>query len=388
MIDKPLQDNIPQGFSAVEKGRRDMAWRNDEAATIYWAEAQDEGDPAKEVPFRDKLYQLSAPFQDQPRFLTSTINRFSDITWGNKKVAVLEDYWWKNRNRKTYFIDPSIENESPKPIFDLSSEDLYAQPGSFTTIFNDFGKSVLQIKNGKMYLKGEGYSPEGNKPFLDEFNSTDGTKKRLWQAEGKNTYEQLIDVLDYDSGSLLTRIESQTMYPNYYLRTIGKAEPKQITSIPNPYKAIENIGKKKIFYKRADGVDLSATLITPAGYDPQRDGRIPVLMEAYPTEYKDSKAAGQVNESPYRFVGLNWATPVFWAARGYAILQNAQFPIVGKGKEEPNDTYIPQLVANAAAAIKALDSIGVGDPKRVAVMGHSYGAFMTANLLAHSDLLN
>jgi dipeptidyl aminopeptidase/acylaminoacyl peptidase len=385
MIDKPMQDKIPQGFSAVETGRRQMSWRNDQPATLFWAEAQDEGDPAKEVSIRDHVFQLSAPFTAQPTFLAATLNRYQGITWGNGTTAVLEDYWWKNRNAKTYLIDPTKENRTPKILFDQSSEDLYAQPGDFSTEFNEFGRPVLRMNKGKLYLEGEGYTPEGNKPFLDEFDVASGAKKRLWQAEGKSTYEQLIDIIDVEKGILLTRIESQKVYPNFHLRTIGQAQTRQLTTIENPYKAIENVTKQKIYYKRADGVDLSATLYTPAGWT-AKDGKLPVLMEAYPTEYKDSKNAGQVKDSPYRFVGLNWATPVFWAARGYAILQDAQFPIIGKGKEEPNDTYIPQLVANAEAAIKTLDSMNVGDPKRVAVMGHSYGAFMTANLLAHSNL--
>lgn len=385
MIDKPLQDKIPQGFSAVETGRRQMAWRNDVPATLYWAEAQDEGDPAKEVKFRDNIYQLDAPFSGTPKFLAATLNRYQGITWGNNEVAILEDYWWKNRNAKTYLIQPNQENANPKILFDLSSEDLYANPGSFATEYNAAGRAVLKAANGKLYLEGEGYTPEGNRPFLDEYDIATANKKRLWQADGKSTYEQLIDIVDIKKGILLTRIESPKVYPNFHLRTIGKSDTRQLTFIENPYKAIENVNKQKINYTRKDGVALSATLYTPAGWT-AKDGKLPVLMEAYPTEYKDSKAAGQIKESPHRFVALNWASPVFWAARGYAILQNAQFPIIGKDKEEPNDTYIPQLVANAEAAINALDSMGVGDNKRVAVMGHSYGAFMTANLLAHSNL--
>jgi dipeptidyl aminopeptidase/acylaminoacyl peptidase len=385
LIDKPLQDKIPQGFSAVEAGKRQMAWRNDQPETLYWAEAQDEGDPTKDVKIRDYIYQLQAPFQAQPSFLVGTLNRYSGIAWGDANTAVVEDFWWKNRNQKTYLIDPSKENKEPRVLFDLSSEDSYADPGGFSTEFNEAGRAVLKINKGKMYLEGEGYTPEGNRPFLDEFEMASGTKKRLWQADGKSTYEQLIDVIDLEKGVLLTRIESPKVYPNFHLRTIGQAETRQLTTIENPYKALEGVTKQKIFYKRNDGVDLSATLYTPAGWS-AKDGKLPVLMEAYPTEYKDSKAAGQIKESPHRFVGINWASPVFWAMRGYAILQDAQFPIIGKDKEEPNDTYITQLVANADAAIKKVDSMGVGDAKRVAVMGHSYGAFMTANLLAHSSL--
>lgn len=385
IVDKPLQDKIPQGFSATEIGRRQIAWRADKPATIFWVEALDEGDPAKEVPVRDNIYQVDAPFNATPKFIAGTLNRYQGITWGNDNIAILDDYWWKNRNVKSYVIDPSKENPQPKIIVDQSSEDLYADPGNFSTEYNAAGRSVLKINNGKLYLEGQGYTPDGNKPFLDEYDIASNSKKRLWQADGKSTYEQLIGIIDIAKGTLLTRIESQKMFPNFHIRTIGQEQTRQLTTIENPYKAIENVNKQKIFYKRADGVELSATLYTPAGWT-AKDGKLPVLMEAYPTEYKDSKAAGQVKESPHRFVGLNWATPVFWAAKGYAILQNAEFPIIGKGKEEPNDTYIAQLVANAEAAIKAVDSMGVGDPKRIAVMGHSYGAFMTANLLAHSNL--
>jgi len=385
MIEKPLQDKIPQGFNAVETGRRQMTWRNDAAATLYWVEAQDEGDPAKDVKLRDNIYQLEAPFAGTPKLIAATLNRYQGITWGNKDYAVMTDFWWKNRNTKTYLIQPNVENSNPKIIFDVSSEDLYADPGDFSTDYNAAGRPVLRIENGKLYLEGEGYTPEGNRPFLDEYDISTGSKKRLWQADGKSTYEQLVDIIDLKKRVLLTRIESPNTYPNFHLRTIGNEKTRQLTFIENPYKAIEGVKKQKINYTRKDGVALSATLYTPAGWT-TKDGKLPVLMEAYPTEYKDSKAAGQIKESPHRFVALNWATPVFWAARGYAILENAQFPIIGKGKEEPNDTYISQLVANAEAAISTLDSMAVGDSKRVAVMGHSYGAFMTANLLAHSNL--
>jgi dipeptidyl aminopeptidase/acylaminoacyl peptidase len=238
-----------------------------------------------------------------------------------------------------------------------------------------------------LYLQGEGYTPEGNRPFIDEYSLVDGKTKRLWQADGRNTYEQIVEIMDIEKGKLLTRVESPKVYPNFYVRTFGeKSDLKQVTDIPNPYKALENVIKEKITYKREDGQDLYATLYLPAGYDKERDGKLPVLMEAYPTEYKDNKAAGQVRESPHAFVAINWASPLFWVAKGFAVLEDTQFPIVGKEKEEPNDTYITQLVANARAAIKAVDDKGVGDAKRVACMGHSYGGFMVANLLAHSDL--
>ncbi len=388
IIDKGLQDKVPITFSSCEAGRRDVSWRNDKPATLYWVEAQDEGDPKKVVEQRDFLYHLEAPFAGAGKFLAATKNRFDKVTWANDNLAFVTDDWFQSRNTKTYKIDPSVENKTPEVIFDRSYEDVYGDPGDFVETKNEFGRSVLELSKDKkkLYLKGQGFSPEGNKPFLDEWTIATKKSKRLWRADGKSTYEDIVALINVSQQTILTSIESPTKFPNLYIRNIGNTSLKQLTFIENPYQSFEGTSKQQIKYKREDGVELDANLYLPKGYDKAKDGPLPMLMEAYPTEYKDAGNAGQVTESPYQFVGFSWATPVYWAMRGYAVIEGAKFPIIGKGKEEPNDTYVEQLVANARAAIKATAEMGVVDPKRCAVMGHSYGAFMTANLLAHSDL--
>lgn len=386
--DRPLQDKVGISFDATEAGKRNIMWRNDMPATLVWCEAPDGGDPSKEVAFRDQLFQSDAPFTAN-KSLCQLKNRFAGITFGNKDFAIVDDFWYKNRNTKSYIIDPSKTNDNPTIIFDRSSEDVYSDPGEFQTTYNEFNRSVLQFnKDGKkLYLVGEGYSPEGNKPFFDEYEIATKKTNRVWRADGKETYEYIVRVLDFNKYQLLTSVESPKVFPNLYVKDLmRKIAPRQITFKENPYKSLVNITKKKIEYKRKDGVQLSATMYLPAGYDKAKDGRLPMLMDAYPTEYKDDKAAGQVKESPNTFVGLNWAASLFWVTRGYCILEDAQFPIIGKGKEEPNDTYIEQLVADAEAVINYVDSLGVVDKTKCAVMGHSYGGFMTANLLAHSNL--
>ncbi len=389
LVEKPVQDAIPVAFDATEAGRRDFAWRDDAPATVFFAEAQDGGDPANDVPFRDRLFLLDAPFDGSPRPFAKTRNRFQEVAWGEGGTAVLTDFRWKDRNAKTYLASAAAGDAEPKVLFDLSSENLYALPGDFVTAPGPGGRPLLRrSRDGKrLFLSGEGYSPEGNRPFLDAYEVATGKTTRLWRADGKETYERIVRVLDPERGLLLTRVEGSKRFPNYQLRDArARVAPRPVTSFENPYKALEAVATRKVRYRRADGVDLAGDLHLPPGYDPARDGRLPLLLEAYPTEYKDKSAAGMVDSSPHAFVRPSWGSPVFWALRGYAVLENAQFPIVGEGEKEPNDTFVEQLVANAKAAIDALEKEGVVDPKRCAVTGHSYGAFMTANLLAHSDL--
>lgn len=386
---KPLIEELPKGFDSVEEGKRYIYWRADLPATLYWAEAQDGGDPANEVEFRDKVYQVAAPFNGEPSFLASTKLRFRGMTWGNDRTAILYEGWWKTRRSGVYVINPSNPKAMPRVVVERSTQDAYNDPGRFETEKDASGRfNLLKFgkNNTKLYLTGEGYSPEGNKPFVDEFDLASLKTKRLWRADGKSTYESIVRVVDWNKLTLITRIESTQMNPNYHYRTVGKKETKQITHFPNPYESFMGVTKEKIEYTRKDGVELNGTLYLPAGYDKEKDGKLPVFMWAYPVEFKNADEAGQIKDSPHKFTQLFYGSAVYWAARGYAILDNASFPIVGEGENEPNDSFIEQLVANAEAAIIKLDEMGVADRERIAVGGHSYGAFMTANLLAHSDL--
>jgi dipeptidyl aminopeptidase/acylaminoacyl peptidase len=275
-------------------------------------------------------------------------------------------------------------------LFDGSSQDTYHNPGAPYTRRNAQGKQVLALgQNGQaIYLFGQGASPEGDRPFLSELNLKTEKITELWRSEAPY-YEVPVALLDAKKGALelLTRREAIDQVPNYYLQPLAKkGKPVALTHFANPYAAFGGSFRKQVLhYKRADGVDLTANLYLPPNYK-KSDGPLPTLMEAYPVEFKDKANAGQVSGSPYTFTRLSWATPVYWVTQGYAVLQGATVPIVGEGTAEPNDTYTEQLVSSAKAAIDEGARLGIVDPARVAVMGHSYGAFMTANLLAHSNL--
>lgn len=383
---KPLIEQLPTGFDAVATGKRAIDWRSDKPATLYWAEAADGGDPSVKTEIRDRLYMVSAPFIEKPRLFAETSLRYASIIWGNSNGAILNTDWWKTRKEQTYWLTDLDGKTKSDLWFDRNSEDLYKDPGDFVTVPNQYGRWVLAFsRSGKaLYLRGEGYGPDGNKPFIDQFAIDTKKAKRLWQAEGINTYESIIRILDVNTLTFITTIESTSENPNLWLHK--KSDKIQLTHFPNPYQSFGGVTKETIHYKRKDGVSLSATLYLPKGFDLLHEAPLPLLMWAYPQEFKGADQAGQIKDSPYRFSKMNYGSPIMWAQRGYAILDDADFPIIGEGETEPNDTFIDQLVSNASAAIDYLSGKGIIDKKRVAIGGHSYGAFMVANLLAHSDL--
>lgn len=385
--EKPLIEDMPKGFMAAEKGKRSISWRADKPATLVWAEALDGGDPAVEVPYRDEVFELTVPFSGTPKSLAKTINRYSGITWGTDNLAILTDNWWNTRNLKVYTFNPSDASQKPEIIFDYNYQDVYSDPGSFDTKRNEWGRYVLNLDGNNAYLKGDGFTEKGQFPFIDRFDLKTKKKTRLYQSKYTDKKETLNTLMDAKKGEVLVQLESKNQYPNYYLINMyKKSAPVQVTFFENPFKKIENVSKEIIKYKRADGLDLTGTLYLPAGYDKTKKEKLPMIMWAYPAEFKDKNSAAQITSNPNEFTYPNYGSPVYWVTRGYAILDDASFPIVGEGKTEPNDTFLAQLVADAKAAIDAVDALGYIDRKRVAVGGHSYGAFMTANLLTHSDL--
>lgn len=381
----PLIEDLPKGFMAVRTGKREMQWRSDKPATLVWVEALDGGDPENKVDFRDEVFQLAEPFKGTPESMLKTKDRFYQVTWGDDQRALIFDYWWNTRQINTSLFTPSDLSKAPRLIDSRNYQDVYADPGRFMLVKNKYGEEVLRIHDGKAYLLGDGFSDAGQFPFYDEFDLSSFDKKRIYQSSYKDKLETLVDVISDDGQQLLVRIEAPNEFPNYYVRDLNQDKLSEITDFENPFKSLTNIHKEVIKYKRADGVDLSATLYLPADYDFDQKPKLPMILWAYPTEFKDQASASQNRQNPNEFTYAYYGSMIYWVTRGYAVLDDAGFPIVGEGDEEPNDSFIQQLVANGDAAVKAVADMGYIDAERVAVAGHSYGAFMTANLLSHSD---
>jgi dipeptidyl aminopeptidase/acylaminoacyl peptidase len=386
LADIPLMESIPKGSGSTQPGPRSFSWRSDKPSSIYWVEALDDGNAKKKVAYRDQVYTLDAPFKQNPKRFIKTKLRYGGITWGNEDLAVVTESWRSSRQSITSFFNPNDPDNTKKIIWDMSSEDKYNDPGRFVTDRNEFSKNALLFtdKGKSLLLTGSGASPEGNRPFIDKYDIKTGETERLWRSEAPY-YETVSKIIDPKKMLVITSRQSKEEPSNYYLRDVKKNKLTAITNFPHPYSKMKGVSKQMVKYKRGDGVDLNATLYLPPGYT-KSDGPLPTILWAYPREFKSAASAGQISGSPYTFMRLSSTSHLYWVLRGYAILDGASFPIIGEGDIEPNDEFIKQLVANAKAAIAKGVEMGVTDPDRVAVGGHSYGAFMTANLLAHSDL--
>lgn len=383
--DVPLNEIMPKGFSSVRTGKREMEWRSDAPATLTYAEALDGGDQSKTAEYRDEIFTWEAPFTAAPKSFFKTKQRYKDLVWTNDHYAIVSEGWYDTRNTKSYLLD--LSSGESKVFDDRNYQDVYSDPGHFNTTKNQYGRSVVDMKGGKAYLIGDGFTKDGQHPFIDEMDIKSLKKKRLYTSNLKNAKEGIVDILNPSKGEILTTQQSPSQYPNYFKKNIKSNKAEAVTNFANPFESIKDVYKEVITYKRNDGVTLTGTLYLPANYDRKtKKEKLPLLIWAYPREYKDKDTAGQSTQNDNDFTFPTYGSFVYWTAKGYAVLDNAAFPIVGEGKTEPNDTFIPQLVANAAAAIDAVDHLGYIDRKKVAVGGHSYGAFMTANLLTHSNL--
>jgi dipeptidyl aminopeptidase/acylaminoacyl peptidase len=388
LADLPSSETAPGGNDNVQLVPRGFDWRDDEAATIVWCEALDSGLIKNKAEYRDAVYAISAPFNAAPKELFKTKMRYRGTAWGNATLALVTEGLTGKQLTQTSRYNPSTG--TIEKLMERNTTDNYSNPGNPVTEKNQWGRDVVKvIDNGNKLLMNNptGASPNGDLPFLATFDLNTKKSEIIWRCT-EGYFENVAKVMDADKLQLLTRKESEKEMPNYWLKNLTlKIADQQLTDFKNPYPQLDGVSKEKIKYKRADGVDLTGDLYLPKGYTKEKDGPLPVFIWAYLAEFNSAADAAQIRGSEHRFTLVNWGSPVFYVTQGYAVLNNAEMPIVATDKDKkPNDNYVDQLKMNAEAAINKLADIGIGDRNRVAVGGHSYGAFMTANLLAHTNL--
>ncbi|MDX1935472.1 MAG: prolyl oligopeptidase family serine peptidase [Flavihumibacter sp.] len=388
IADLPSAETSPSGFDNVQNSPRNYDWKDDEAATLIWVQPLDSGLIKNKVAYHDAVYALAAPFTGSAKELFKTAMRYRGVTWGNENTALVYEGLTGKQTLRMNRYNPATG--TMEKLMERSTNDAYNNPGTPVLKNNTYNRPVLQLIDGGnalLFNNAVGSSPKGDLPFLAKFNLSTKQSNILWRCT-EGYYEYVAYVLDAEKLVLLTRKESQQEVPNYFIKNLvlRKAD-MPLTNFANPYPQLEGITKQKISYKRADGVDLTGDLYLPKGYDAKKDGPLPVFMWAYPREFNSAADAAQVRGSQYRFTTINWGSPIYWVTQGYAVFDNAEMPIVATdSSKKPNDNFIDQLRMNAEAAVNKLSDMGVGDRNRMAVGGHSYGAFMTAHLLAHTKL--
>lgn len=385
IADRALADDLPVAFDARVRGPREIQWRSDAPATLVWAEALDGGDPKSRVPFHDRLMMQAAPFSDSPEKLADLKQRYYETFWGDDGFAMVLDREWKSRTERRYAISPSHPGNA-RLLLTWNYQDRYGDPGMPVLQPNTSGMPTMHFTpdHTAVFASGSGASKAGAYPFLAEVPVDGSAQVRRWAATAPY-YEEVIALLDNAGTQILTRRESAKESPNYFVRRVGVGPAQRVTSFPDPMPAFAGVSRRSIAYERTDGLSLSGTLYLPAGYAAKRDGPLPTLLWAYPAEFTDAAVASQTVDQGNRFIRPQWFSDLYLATQGYAVLDDPAMPIVGEHGAEPNDTYVQQLSEDAEAAIDAVVSLGVADRNRVAVGGHSYGAFMTANLLAHTN---
>ena len=375
----PLADRVPIG--GVPVGPRDYAWRPTEPATLLWVEAMDGGNPKEKVPHRDRILTAQAPFNTEPKEVYKVEQRLRGMLFGeNNGTVFVEDFDRDTRKGRMFYLSSGQE---PKVLWSLNVQDAYRNPGRPVMKTLPNGYPVVREEGGSILLSGSGATPQGDRPFLDRMDVANAKTERLFRSS-PDQFERFESVLDDAGSKILTLRESKTEPPNYFIRTTGpNGTERAFTHYADPTPGLRGITKQLVTYKRQDGVPLSFTLYLPPNY--KAGTKLPTVVWAYPLEYNDADTAGQVTGSPNAFTRIVGPSELFFLLEGYAVLDNAAMPVIGD-PETVNNTYLDQIVMDAKAAIDKAVELGVTDPDRVGVGGHSYGAFMTANLLAHSHL--
>jgi len=390
----PTNNGGPESLGWACAGPRGFAWQPGAASALLYVEPLDGGEPKREAKDRDRVMLLKAPFTGQPRELLRTTSRIVPGGQGYQSRdlfaftedagrALVKQFAWGTRETKMWLVDLNATGTQPTELWAHNDDDWYSDPGVPVTKHAADG-TVLRQDGDWIYLVSEGGSPAGDHPFLSRFNLATKQTQKLFETKGEN-YEQIVAVLDDQANRIVTRYETSLTPANFVFYNRGTGKKIALTDTPRPKAALAYSSKELVNYTRADGVPLSGTLYLPPNY--KKGQRLPTIIWAYPREFADVKGAGQVRGTSYAYSGVSPRTPtdyMLFLTQGYAVLADAAMPIVGG--LQANDTYVEQLVANAKAAVDMLVAKGVSDPKRIGVAGLSYGAFMTANLLANSDL--
>jgi dipeptidyl aminopeptidase/acylaminoacyl peptidase len=409
-------------------GRRDLTWRPDgngmsflqlEPARKDAKDAKETKDAkdAKEPPRKDRVMQWLPPFgKDDAKVVYETPHRIASAQYsadckllfltqtidGQRQITAVD----LDDPKTTYVIyrapaagrgGPPKRDDGDAKKDDTDGEQPPGRGGQFgaaggggpslLTRTAGGGVRVVRISSGgDVYLTGTERARGGDAPFprpyIDRVNIKTGKKDRIFEGKG-----EMLETIDAVDGDDITRVfttrQKTDVVPDSYVTELDGGKVTKLTDNVDHFAWFRDLKVQRFQVTRVDGFRFWVRVTTP----PDAKGKLPALFWIYPREYADQAA---YNASAGRTAAANtgrYTTPgprsmALLTLAGYAVVE-PDVPIVGP-PGRMNDNYIPDLRNSLWAAIDELDKRGLIDRDRLAVGGHSYGGFSTANALAHT----
>ena len=416
-----------RGAQQNQQGRRELAWRADGQGLTYVeqeaapertgrrggqagdtaddqdaASAQRGGRGAPQPPQRkDRVYQWTAPFTDatkkviyeHPTRLSG--HRFSP----DMKVLFFSERAGQNTLDKAVYLD------APAQTYTLAryrADDIYVNPGSIVGVrgaapagggrgggrggAGAAGSTpvLMSADSEHVFYQGTSYAKNPNdvgpKTFIDKVAIKTGTKTRIYESDNTDVYERVSTIIDPDAGSFIVTREGPTEVPQQYL--VQNGQRLALTKNQDVTPDLTKMKLERFTVERPDGFKFRVTVNLPQNFIP--GSRPPALFWFYPREFADQDSYDRPDRTFNKNAFPNFGTRSmeFFTRLGYAVVE-PDSPIVG-AQGAMNDNYVHDLRTNLAVVIDELDKRGLADRHRLAIGGHSYGAFSAVNAMVHT----
>jgi dipeptidyl aminopeptidase/acylaminoacyl peptidase len=399
----PLQENQTRRSSQVlQDFPREVVWHPSGATLGFlWKEEKkrdeegEESEDEERTPRRDRIMSLAPPF-DMSQVKLHVLNTDKDQSFNGIRYAMEGDFAFvtvrdsdnENGESTEKIVAYHLGRDDPTEqivVPEYDPDDIIDHPGEILTqrTQNGIVYALTSSKGGQVYLEGDGLKEDFKpQPFVDRVAIGGGQKERVFEG-GKDMYERPLVPLDPDLSQMIVARESKAEFPNSYLWSPSGSMNK-LTANQDPFPEITGVKRVDFTFTRRDGLEIQGRISLPVGY--QEGTRVPAMFWTYPSEYSSEKeyeedAIRDRNHNRFTHLSyLRWSD--IWLSQGYALV-HPDVPIIDKGNTY-NDNYVQHMVDSLYAAIRKVDQMGYIDVDRIGHGGHSYGAFATANLLAHT----
>lgn len=361
-----------------EQPKRGLAWRPDGAGLSYMQKTQAESAEKQ----KDRLMLWKAPFgKDDGEVVYETEGDLGSLTYTNDGRAFLTQ---SAANETTISILDLKRGVAPRKVFSYKTGPNEEPVGSLVTVQNENNSSVaLLTKDGRYAFLSGTKQPkdpraEAPRPFLNKLDLNEGKTEQIFLSSA-DKYETA-SILDPETAKLLINRQSPTTPNNVFVRT--ESGEKKLTDNIDYLPEVTQAKQDRVQITRQDGIKFWATVTRPEWMTTGRGKK--AMFWFYPSEVRNQQAIDNSGRSYNKnaFRRPSSSSIQLLILEGYVVVE-PDCPIVGTA-ERPNDGYVPQLRNNLAATIDTLEAADLIDRRLLALGGHSYGAFSTANAMVHT----